>query len=124
MIQSVEEMSHFTKVLLRIMAFLISISIVLCCTVLGFLMQNEEQSFPDAISFAVVLLVASIPMAMEVVTTTTMAIGSHTLSHAGAIVARLSSIEELAGSASAAVWALCVWLHQVSLLRRAVRTAQ
>jgi len=39
----------------------------------------------------------SIPMAMEVVTTTTMAIGSHTLSRAGAIVARLSSIEELAG---------------------------
>jgi H+-transporting ATPase len=97
MIQSVEEMSHFTKVLLKIMAFLISISLVLCFTVLGFLMNTEKQSFPDAISFTVVLLVASIPMAMEVVTTTTMAIGSHTLSHAGAIVARLSSIEELAG---------------------------
>ena len=97
MIASVEEMSHFTKVLLRIMAFLISISLVLCFTVLGFLMNTEKQDFPDAISFTVVLLVASIPMAMEVVTTTTMAIGSHTLSHAGAIVARLSSIEELAG---------------------------
>jgi H+-transporting ATPase len=35
--------------------------------------------------------------AMEVVTTTTMAIGSHNLSRAGAIVARLSAIEELAG---------------------------
>jgi H+-transporting ATPase len=70
MIQSVEQMSHFTKVLLRIMAFLISISLVLCFTVLGFLMHTEKQDFPDAISFTVVLLVASIPMAMEVVTTT------------------------------------------------------
>jgi H+-transporting ATPase len=97
MIQSVEEMSHFQKVLLKIMLFLITISLVLCFTVLGFLMNNEKQPFAEAISFTVVLLVASIPMAMEVVTTTTMAIGSHTLSRAGAIVARLSSIEELAG---------------------------
>ena len=97
MIASVEEMSHFQKVLIKIMIFLISISLTLCATVLGFLMNNEKQSFADAISFTVVLLVASIPMAMEVVTTTTMAIGSHTLSNAGAIVARLSSIEELAG---------------------------
>ncbi len=97
MIQSVEEMSHFQKVLLKIMLFLIAISLVLCFTVLGFLMNNEKQPFAEAISFTVVLLVASIPMAMEVVTTTTMAIGSHTLSRAGAIVARLSSIEELAG---------------------------
>jgi len=97
MIQSVEEMSHFQKILIKIMIFLITISLVLCATVLGFLMNNEKQSFADAISFTVVLLVASIPMAMEVVTTTTMAIGSHTLSNAGAIVARLTSIEELAG---------------------------
>jgi H+-transporting ATPase len=97
MIQSVESTSRFQKVLLRIMLFLISISIILCATVLGFLMSVERASFADAISFTVVLLVVSVPMAMEVVTTTTMAIGSHTLSRAGAIVARLSSIEELAG---------------------------
>lgn len=78
------------------------------------------------------LLVASIPLAMEVVTTTTLAIGtcgddvglasgdsgcadvagsapcprvgSRELSSVGTIVARLSAIEELAGSAC--VWAL------------------
>ncbi len=97
MIQSVEATSRFDKVLLRILLFLISISLVLCAAVLGFLMNVEKASFTDAISFTVVLLVVSVPMAMEVVTTTTMAIGSHTLSHAGAIVARLGSIEELAG---------------------------
>ena len=82
---------------MRIMFFLISISLVLCATVLGFLMNTERTSFADAISFTVVLLVVSVPMAMEVVTTSTMAIGSRVLSRAGVIVARLSSIEELAG---------------------------
>ena len=82
---------------MRIMFFLISISAVLCATVLGFLLHTERTSFSDAISFTVVLLVVSVPMAMEVVTTSTMAIGSRVLSRAGVIVARLSSIEELAG---------------------------
>jgi H+-transporting ATPase len=49
------------------------------------------------IQFVVVLLVASIPIAMEVVVTTTMALGSRQLSRMNAIVARLAAIEELAG---------------------------
>ena len=44
-----------------------------------------------------IVLVVSVPLAMEVVTTSTMAIGSRLLSSEGAIVARLGSIEELAG---------------------------
>lgn len=43
------------------------------------------------------LLVASIPLAIEIVTNTTLAIGSKALSQHGAIVARLSAIEDLAG---------------------------
>ena len=42
-------------------------------------------------------MVASIPLAIEIVTNTTLAIGSKALSHHGAIVARLSAIEDLAG---------------------------
>jgi len=44
-----------------------------------------------------VLLVASIPIAMQVVCTTTMAVGSRALAAKNAVVARLSAIEELAG---------------------------
>ncbi len=40
---------------------------------------------------------ASIPLAIEIVTNTTLAIGSKALSHHGAIVARLSAIEDMAG---------------------------
>ena len=49
-----------------------------------------------ALSFTIVLLVASIPMAIEIVTTTTLALGSKELSKDGAIVKRLAAIEDLA----------------------------
>ena len=51
----------------------------------------------EALSFAVVVLVASIPLAVEIVTTTTLAMGSRSLSKHGAIVTRLAAIEEMAG---------------------------
>ena len=44
-------------------------------------------------------MVASIPLASEIVTTTTLALGSKELSHHGAIVTRLSAIEDMAGMA-------------------------
>jgi H+-transporting ATPase len=43
------------------------------------------------------ILVASIPIALRVVCTTTLALGCHELAAEKAIVARLSSVEELAG---------------------------
>ena len=42
-------------------------------------------------------MVASIPLAIEIVTTTTLALGSKELSHHGAIVTRLAAIEDMAG---------------------------
>ena len=42
-------------------------------------------------------MVASIPMAIEIVTTTTLALGSKELTHDGAIVTRLAAIEDMAG---------------------------
>merc|ERR1711988_1892821 len=56
-------------------------------------------SFLEALSFAVVLMVASIPMAIEIVCTTTLALGSKELSAQGAIVTRLAAIEDMAGMA-------------------------
>ena len=49
--------------------------------------------------FVVVLLVASIPLAVEIVTTTTLALGSKELVKSGAIVKRLAAIEEMASMA-------------------------
>merc|ERR1711871_141508 len=56
-------------------------------------------TFMEALSFVVVLMVAAIPMAMEIVTTTTLALGSKELTKHGAIVTRLAAIEDTAGMA-------------------------
>jgi H+-transporting ATPase len=58
---------------------------------------KQRPQVLSAISTCVVLLVASIPIAIELVSTTTMAMGSRRLAERKVIVSRLSAIEELAG---------------------------
>ena len=74
---------------------LVVISTLLCFIVFIYLLTLT--TFSDALSFTVVLMVASIPIAIEIVTTTTLALGSKELSHDGAIVTRLAAIEDMAG---------------------------
>ena len=95
MIQSVHEMGHFQKIILYITMTLLIISILFVASCLGYLLSRGMKVL-EAISFCVVLLVASIPIAMAVVTTATMALGSKMLAKEKAIVTRLTSIEELA----------------------------
>ena len=78
------------------MLALTALSSVLCVIVFVFLITNDE-SVHDSLEFTVVLMVASIPIAMEIVTTTTLSLGSKELSNQGAIVTRLAAIEDLAG---------------------------
>mmetsp|Transcript_19942 Transcript_19942/g.31367 ORF Transcript_19942/g.31367 Transcript_19942/m.31367 type:complete len:925 (-) Transcript_19942:278-3052(-) len=96
MIQSVDELGHLQKILLQIMFFLIVLSFLLCGICFAYLWA-EGEDVDEALSFTVVLLIASIPVAMEVVVTATMALGSRQLAASGAIVSRLSAIEEMAG---------------------------
>jgi H+-transporting ATPase len=96
LIDSVDEVGHFQKVLLQITKFLMGVSLVLVTVVMCYLLSHGEDVL-EAIAFSVVLLVASIPIAMQVVCTSTMALGSRALAEEGAIVSRLSAIEELAG---------------------------
>jgi H+-transporting ATPase len=74
---------------------LVVVSITLCAIVFIYLLTREPVE--EALAFTVVLLVASIPLAIEIVTTTTLALGSKELSHEGAIVTRLAAIEDMAG---------------------------
>jgi H+-transporting ATPase len=80
------------------MMVLVAVSLTLCIIVFVFLIINTGN-VKDSLSFTVVLLVASVPLAMEIVTTTTLALGSKELSHHGAIVARLAAIEDMASMA-------------------------
>lgn len=88
--------SNLQKVLLRITFVLVVASLTLSAVVFIFGLALGEP-FKEALSFTVVLVVASIPLAIEIVCTTTLALGSKELAKQGAIVTRLTAIEDLAG---------------------------
>merc|ERR1719450_972502 len=92
-----EEVSNMQKLLITITFTTTALSLVMCGMVLVYV--TTIVSFMEALSFAVVLMVASIPMAIEIVCTTTLALGSKELSAQGAIVTRLAAIEDMAGMA-------------------------
>merc|ERR1711871_1230763 len=92
-----EELSNVQLLLISIVRNLTILSLVMCAVVLVYVMTIVP--FMEALSFVVVLMVASIPMAMEIVTTTTLALGSKELTKHGAIVTRLAAIEDMAGMA-------------------------
>ena len=96
MLQGDDELGNLQKVLMRIMIILVILSFTLSAVVFGFLLGKHEEA-TKAVSFTVVLIVASIPIAIEIVCTTTLALGSKELSKHGAIVTRLAAIEDMAG---------------------------
>jgi H+-transporting ATPase len=97
MLQGSDELGNLQKVLLRIMIILVILSFALSGIVFGYLLYADTK-LEEAISFTVVLIVASIPIAIEIVCTTTLALGSKELSKHGAIVTRLAAIEDMAGN--------------------------
>jgi len=96
LIAGVKQTSNFQKVLFKITGVLLGLSLVLTGIILAYLISANVNPL-EALGICVVLLVASIPIAMQVVCTSTMAIGSRKLAEKKAIVTRLAAIEELAG---------------------------
>ena len=97
MLNGTQETGNLQKVLNRIMVVLVVVSLVLSFAVFGYLMASNDIGTYDSVSYTVVIIVASIPIAVEIVVTTTLALGSKELSKRGAIVTRLVAIEDLAG---------------------------
>ena len=97
LIGSTHDVGHFQTVILRITRALLITSSILVVVAVTYLCVRDIGQAWQAVGFGVVLLVASIPIAMQVVCTATMALGSRLLAAQRAIVARLSSIEQLAG---------------------------
>ena len=88
--------SHFQKAVLAIGDYLIFLSLGLVA-VLILVQLHRGAAMLDLFQFALILTVASIPVAMPAVLSVTMAVGALALSKKGAIVSRLQSIEEMAG---------------------------
>ena len=96
LVESAGAVSHFQKAVLRVGNFLIFMALGLSI-ILVLVELMRGVSILDLLQFVLILVVASIPVAMPAVLSVTMALGALALSRKKAIVSRLQSIEEMAG---------------------------
>jgi H+-transporting ATPase len=96
LVQTAGAVSHFQKAVLNIGDYLIYLSLGLV-TVLILVQLERGAHILTLVQFALILTVASIPVALPAVLSVTMAVGALALSKMKAIVTRLESIEEMAG---------------------------
>jgi H+-transporting ATPase len=96
LVSDAKAVSHFQKAVIRIGDYLIFLSLALVA-VLIVVQLFRGTPFLELVQFALILTVASIPVAMPAVLSVTMAVGALALSKHKAIVSRLESIEEMAG---------------------------
>jgi H+-transporting ATPase len=97
--------SHAQKAMFEIGNFLIILAVALALIMVAVqvytdIIIRDDWGLNDALGilqFVLVLLVASIPVAMPAVFSITMALGALALSKQRAIVSKLSAIEEMAG---------------------------
>ncbi|MBC7825993.1 MAG: plasma-membrane proton-efflux P-type ATPase [Candidatus Parcubacteria bacterium] len=96
LVQEAHTDSHFQKAVLKIGNYLIVLALVLVTLIIIVALFRRDPLL-ETLQFALVLTVASIPVAMPTVLSVTMAVGAQKLSQKKAIVSRLVAIEELAG---------------------------
>lgn len=96
LVETTHHTSHFQRAVLKIGDYLIAIALTLIILILIVALFRGD-SLVDTLTFALVLTVASIPVAMPTVLSVTMAVGAERLAKKQAIVSRLAAIEELAG---------------------------
>jgi H+-transporting ATPase len=88
--------SHFQRAVLAIGRYLIALALVLVAViVIVSLLRGEAVS--STLEFALVVTIASVPVALPAVLSVTMAIGARTLAARQAVVSHLPAVEELAG---------------------------
>jgi H+-transporting ATPase len=88
--------SHFQKAVLKIGDYLVVLALTLVILILAVALFRGDEMV-TSLQFALVLMVAAIPVAMPTVLSVTMAVGARLLAQKQAIVTKLASIEELAG---------------------------
>ena len=96
LVQEAHTVSHFQRAVLKIGNYLIVLAAALVAVIITVALLRGDPVF-TTLQFALVLLVAAIPVAMPTVLSVTMAVGARLLAKKEAIVTRLAAIEELAG---------------------------
>ena len=96
LVQEKPPRSHFQAAVERIGNYLILLAIVLVSLIFIVALLRSE-SVLETLQFALILVVAAIPVALPAVLTVTLAVGAVALAKKEAIVSRLTAIEEMAG---------------------------
>jgi H+-transporting ATPase len=105
LVASAGSASHSQNAVIKIGDFLILVALALALVLVGAEIYRkiviadawDWATVGSIAQFVLILLVASIPVALPAVMSVTMAIGAYALSRQAAILSRLSAIEELAG---------------------------
>ncbi len=96
LVEQAEGESHFQKAVVKIANYLIVLALMLVVVIfIAGLFRHE--SILHIIQFALVLTVASIPVALPAVLSVTLAVGAMALARKSVIVSKLTAIEEMAG---------------------------
>ncbi len=87
--------SHLTQLILRIVRYLVTLDAVLIVALFIYAIVTG-MALHDLLPFALILLVASVPVALPATFTLAQAFGAQALARRGVLVTRLSAIEEAA----------------------------
>ena len=96
LVQTAGAVSHFQQAVMRIAHYLIVIAVVLVAvTTLVSLIRGNPTL--QTLEFALVVTIASVPVALPAVLSVTMAVGARQLARRQAVVSHLPAVEELGG---------------------------
>jgi H+-transporting ATPase len=96
LVEKAKTRSHFQRAVIKIGDYLILMAFALVSLIFVVSLFRHENIF-KILQFSLILIVASIPVALPAVLTVTMAVGAAALARRQAIVSRLVAIEEMAG---------------------------
>ncbi|MEG3616535.1 plasma-membrane proton-efflux P-type ATPase [Isoptericola haloaureus] len=96
LVETAGAVSHFQRAVLRIGHYLIvvAIALVTLTSVVSLLRGND---LVETLEFALVVTIASVPVALPAVLSVTMAVGARSLARRQAVVSHLPAVEELGG---------------------------
>ncbi|OYV75666.1 MAG: plasma-membrane proton-efflux P-type ATPase [Chromatiales bacterium 21-64-14] len=95
LVQRAKTVTHIEAIIFTIVKYLVALDAVLVVILLGYAL-SEGLPLLDTLTFALILLVASIPVALPATFTLATALGAVELARKGVLVTRLSAIEEAA----------------------------
>ena len=96
LVRTARSTSHLQVTIFKIVRILIGVDAVLVAALLGYAAW-ADLPLRDVLPFALILLVASVPVALPATFTLATALGAAELARSGVLLTRLSAIEEAAG---------------------------